>query len=341
MFFEGFYALSSKMKNGSFVTDSSETQVAHIKNRYQNNFTDIQPEQLLKDIAALLKIFDGSVMDQKDPRTTIELAKLRKENQSLKKELTKFFPSKNSIETTSKKLEHLFKIDAASLIRYENSDLKEKNEKLVADTEKTLRDFEENAQKLKETQENCEKLKEISAELRVENTNLILKNRELLKRVKVFEEQNGVMENLQKKLRTVLVEADKGKGPGRSVDVQTEEDYKGSKLMARLEQKKKTFALEIEPQVQIWYAGQRRKVLKISKVLSICVKNEGAKGKSEEKVLNLEKQGKLLCKPAYAKVKVEQVPTHSLKKSTCLAVEQEISIGCRPQRKMVPVKGKN
>lgn len=328
------------MKNGSFITDSSETQAAHIKKRYQNNFTDIQPEQLLQDIATLLKIIENSATDHKDPRTTIELAKLRKENQSLKKELTKFFPSKNSIEATSKKLEHLFKIDTASLIRYENSDLKEKNEKLIVDSEKTLKKFEENAQKLKETQENCEKLKEISAELRVENTNLMLKNRELQKKVKVFEEQNGIMENLQKKMRSVLVEADKSKGFGRSVDVQTEEDFKGSKLMARLEQKKKTFVLEVEPQLYVWCAGQGRKVLKVTKTLSICVKNEGIKGKSERKVLKVEKQGKLLCKPAYDKVGVVQVASQSAKKSAYLAVEQEISLSCRPKNIKTPVKSK-
>ena len=43
------------------------------------------------------------VFKVKSKRITIELAKIRKENSSLKKELSKFFPSKNSIESASKK----------------------------------------------------------------------------------------------------------------------------------------------------------------------------------------------------------------------------------------------
>lgn len=319
------------MKNGSSITDSTESQLAHIKKRYNNNFSDIEPEKFLQDISTLLKIIENLQIEQKDPRVTIELAKLRKENQSLKKELAKFFPTKDSVETTSKKLEHLFKIDTTSLIRYENSDLKEKNEKLSAENERILKKCEENSVKLQNELENTEKLKEISAELRVENTNLILKNRELQKKVKAYEEQNGITENLQKKLRSVLVEADKGKPMSKSEGVQTEE-VKASKLMARLEHKKKDKSWEIDPQVYVFCAGKNKAVLNVAKVFMISVKNKGKKSGIKGIKLEIEKGKKMLCKPVYDKKIRNDVVEQGVRKPVRLEIEEEVSIGCRPLR---------
>jgi FtsZ-binding cell division protein ZapB len=215
------------------------TVVSMIKEKYSNGFTQYEAEEIYNDCIALINGI-GSNNEVKDPRVTIELAKLRKENNSLKKELSKFFPAKDSIERASKKLENLFQVDSISLLRYENSELKEKNEKMtkeIIDLKQKAAEIEKNIQL---DQSNFEKIKAASSSLRIENTNLILQNRDLLKRNKILEDQTQITESLHKKLRTALLDTDKGRNFKETIENYSQTDVPApstSKVIARLASK--------------------------------------------------------------------------------------------------------
>ena len=228
----------NKMKNASELAENKTTLIQKLKKKYSDHSNTLEQEDTIKDCLTLLNILDAT--PSKDPRITIELAKLKKENNSLRKELSKFFPNKDSIESASKKLENLFQVDSVSLLRYENAELREKNEKLNKEIFGLKQEIKENLAALASEQVSLAKLKEILGNLQNENTNLILYNREILKKNKVYEEQSKVVENLQKKLRSALLDNDKGKKFVESNDEesQTEEILqKPSKLLARLKEK--------------------------------------------------------------------------------------------------------
>lgn len=351
----------NKMKTGTKLTENPDLQLSAIKNRYTNNFSAINSETMLSDLLTVINILESQSNIQKDPRVTIELAKLRKENQSLKKELSKFFPDKDSIETTSKKIEHLFKIDTPTLIRYENSDLKERNEKLLSELNKYKEKNEEFTTKLKEEQTNYQKLKDISADLRMENTNLIIKNRELNKKLKILQENTEKTENLQERLRNALNGKIKPTSHTlKDSSIQTLQNLsivsQSHSSISLISSKRQSQTIEISKLFQISLKPQQKKlkILSIqnpSKVFCLAIK---PKPKAPESIsspqtlqawpkakLHLESQISLICKPQppkprFTEPKVLESPDPRGLKAKTLETTLTLNISCKPNQTAKP-----
>ena len=324
----------NNMKTGSTLTETQDLQLSAIKNRYTNNFSSINSETMLSDLLTVLNVLESYSASPKDPRVTIELAKLRKENQSLKKELNKFFPNKDSIETTSKKLEHLFKIDTLTLIRYENSDLKEKNEKLLCELDKYKLKNDELNIKLKDEQINSQKLKEISGELRMENTNLIIKNREINKKIKTLQENSQINENLEFSPKPPQTEAIKS-SPTISKDssIQTE-------ILVSLTQFN-------HPPISCKPQKCKNRILAITKISHLNLKPQPKKPKA----LLIQSPNKILCaatkptkKPDPKPAEATPSPLTLLKpqEKAKLIIQSQTSLFCKPRRaKPQPLRSKS
>lgn len=300
------------MKNGSSLTETRDSLVAKIRQKYCDEHATYDLAEAVEDIFSLLKTLENAGFEAKDPRVTIDLAKMRKENNQLKKELSKFFPGKGSMESASKKLQSLLSLDdknlithgyqgkqsrdsspgshmnadSASLLRYENNDLKEKNEKLLGEILSLQGKISEIESSLQSKLSNFEKMKSVSTTLRIENTNLVMQNRELGKRNKVLEEQSGIVEGLQKKLRGALMEADKGHKIKEVKEkiVQTEGEIQRSpKIINRLFERKQ-HGLNVDYQVEINCKAVKKYVLKVHKgeKMSIWADGKGVKVKSDK-----------------------------------------------------------
>ena len=308
------YLKYNKMINGSAETEKKVYLVEEIKEKYSNGRTSYEIDDVVNDCLSLIDFIENSTGEVKDPRVTIELAKLKKENNQLKKELSKFFPKKDSIESASKKLESLFHVDTVSLLRYENSELHEKNNNLIKETDNLKHRISEIEKQLAADMGNFEKLKVTSANLRMENSNLILQNRDILKRNKILEDQGQIVEGLQRRLRGALLEADKGEKfkETSSNSSQTDEfQPKPSKMLARLATKASP-NLEINSVHQILCIAKSKPRLQLSgNIASINLRGlkKQKKVKSDEKHKEEVKEVKEI---KIQKIKLHQVSIDSI-----------------------------
>ncbi|OMJ77635.1 hypothetical protein SteCoe_22714 [Stentor coeruleus] len=322
------------MKNGSSLTETGDPLVAKIRQKYCDEHVTYDLAESVEDIFSLLKTLENTSFEAKDPRVTIDLAKLRKENNHLRKELSKFFPGKSSMESASKKLQSLLSLDektlhsyqdkhsresspgvytnteCVSFLRYENNDLKEKNEKLLGEISSLQKKISEIELNLQSKLSSFEKMKSVSTTLRIENTNLVMQNRELGKRNKVLEEQSGIVEGLQKKLRGALIEADKGHKiiDVKEKNIQTEGEIQRSpKIINRLFEKKCN-GLNVDYQMNIYCKAVKKYVLKVHKGEKIgfwAEKNvvKVKKDKEDKKIFEIDVQNSLGVKCCIEKKK--------------------------------------
>lgn len=320
------------MKNG--VTESVDFQVEEIKKKYSDGEKDFEVRKVVADCLKLVYIIENR---GKDPRVTIELAKLKKENSSLKKEFSRFFPSKNSIETASKKMENLFQVDSVSLLRYENSELHEKNSKL----DKEVENLQEKIRDLEKTIESdlasIEKLKVALTSIRVDNSSLIMQNREVVKRNKLLEEQSQIVENLQKKLRGALLGTGKGEvekvKEKEKIDgfSQTDEyEVKPSKLLSRLATKN-LVTLSIDRVNEIQCEGNRKRFS-----LIVCRNVQSLAVRASLRVV-IEKPEKVKAKPKLVMYDGESIGI-SWKRKSFAIVKTSISVVASYERPGKPTK---
>ena len=177
--------------------------------------------------------------------------------------------------------------------------------------------------KFKEEQSNYQKLKDISGDLRMENTNLIIKNRELNKRVKILEENTEKTENLQERLRNALNGKIKSTGSTlKDSGIQT-----GHKV-----------SLEVKKQTSINLSSSRatRRMMEVAKIFQISLKAQHKK----LKVLSIQNSSKVFCTAIKAKRSPHPEPIESFSSHPSpqihpkakLYIESQVSLLCRPQK---------
>ena len=159
---------------------SQKQRVSEIKQKYQElsprslNWTEV--ERMHQDLLTVVAIASIGIQN---PYQTLELSKLKAQNKKLQKDLERLNPSSEGIESAAKKLAGVFNVDVSKLLRSENAQLREKCEVYEREIKELSNKLVEADQIVNSDLNKFERLKKSNANLRVENSELMIKLRNL------------------------------------------------------------------------------------------------------------------------------------------------------------------